>query len=262
LPDIDFSSATTSDSYWYILRAAGLPKGVEIRGPAVILLKVEMEASFHPMSRGVSRTRPVLGSSRFVVWLLAAGLAASTLSASTIVISANGRFTKTTPVSPFSGPGDTWSLSFDVDNQPTVYNVNPGNYFDVDFSDFTYLLNGDAVAIAPVDIRFFSGVEFGGFNVCFDVACSFFNSPEDGLEIEDLDNQQLYQGPTSAPTIITGSFPAHSFDLFVNSEDYIELDHPTIVSQTAVTTPEPSAAIPLGAAMLLLAWTGRRSRKK
>jgi len=129
-------------------------------------------------------------------------LSAAGLSASTITISASGEFVAGTATSAFSAPDETWAFSFVVDSMPAVSNVDPGNYFDVDFSAFTYLLNGSPVAITPEDIRFFSSSQFGGFSICFTAACSFFNSPTDGFSIL---GPQMYTGPESAPTMLTGS---------------------------------------------------------
>ena len=191
---------------------------------------------------------------RFAVLLAAACLTISTLSASTIEISANGRFSNTTAVSSFSGPDETWAFAFDVDTTPAVSNVNPGNYFDAAFSDFRYFLDGSPVAITPVDIRFFSLIQYGGFNICFTQACYFFNSPTDGFEIEGL---QMYIGSTSAPTMITGEFTSASFDVFVNGEDDIQSNHHDI---SAETIPEPLTLLSVSAGVLVVTLVRRRWR--
>ena len=192
----------------------------------------------------------------FAVLLLSASL-----SASTIIISASGTFTNLTASSPFSGPDETWSFSFDVDSQPAVSNVNPGNYFDVAFSDFSYFLDGSPVAITPVDIRFFNTSQLGGFNICFTVACSFFNSPTDGFEIQ---TPQMFKGSESAPTMSTGTFTSPYMDLYVDSNDYFEVygGRPVqTVTAAVVATPEPSTILILGAGFLL-ALAGRRLRRR
>jgi hypothetical protein len=186
-----------------------------------------------------------------VVLFFAASLAASTLSASTIVISGSGEFNNTTGVSAFTAPNGTWAFSFDVNTYPSVSNVSPDNYFDAAFSDFTYDLNGSPVAITPVDIRFFSTPQDGGFNICFTVACSDFNSPTDGLEFL---GSQLYQGSTSAPQMITGNFTSSYFDAFANGMEYNQSNHQSIVATAAtVATPEPSQVLPMAAGLAILA---------
>jgi hypothetical protein len=183
-------------------------------------------------------------------------LFAGSLSASNIIISANGTFTNTTATSTLSAPDDAWSFSFVVDSQPAVSNAIPGDYFDVAFSDFKYSLDGSSVAITPVDIRFFNTFQLGGFNLCFTAACVFFNSPADGFEIE---SPQMYQGSELAPTMMTGAFSSTFLDFFVNPIDYNQPPHQTLLA--TVATPEPSAILPLSG-MLLLALAARARTEK
>ena len=124
---------------------------------------------------------------RFGVLLIAASL-----SASTITISDSDTFSSTTGSSAFSGPDETYSFSFVVNTTPGVSNVDPGNYFDVDFSDFTYTLDGSPVTITPVDIRFFNASQLGGFEICFTTACSFFDNPIDGFVFIGQLGRQMY----------------------------------------------------------------------
>ena len=182
-------------------------------------------------------------------------LFAASVSASTITISASGTFLTGTAASSFSGPDETWSFSFVVDTNPAVSNVNLGNYFDADFSDFTYYLDGSPVAITPVDIRFFSTLQYGGFEICFATPCEFFNSPTDGFDIIGL---QMYSGSESAPTMLADSFTSTFLDVYVNSEEYNQPAHQSVL---VVATPEPSSILTLGSG-LLLALAGRRLRRR
>jgi hypothetical protein len=192
--------------------------------------------------------------------VMAVLLFAASLSASTITISSSGTFSKNTGSSTFSGPNETWAFSFVVASSPAVSNVDLGNYFDVAFSDFSYSLDDSAVAITPVDIRFFSTAQFSGFNICFTTACSFFNSPTDGFDIEGT-GTQMYTGHESAPTMSTGTFTANFLDIYVNSDEYKQLPHPTLRAVANLATPEPSTIATLSAG-LLLALAGRRFRRR
>jgi hypothetical protein len=216
-----------------------------------VLTSAVAGTSLPPMFRGLSRMLLLMRSSRFAVVLLAASL-----SASTITISASGMFDKTTGSSAFSGPDETWAFSFVVDSMPAVSNVNPGNYFDVAFSDFEYSLNGSPVAIRPDDIRFFSASQYGGFSICFTVACSFFNNPTDGFAF--IEFPQMYTGSESAPTMQTGEFGPHVLYVFANTnQQYLTAFQDVL----AVATPEPSTIPTLGGG-ILLGLAGLRLRRR
>jgi hypothetical protein len=192
-----------------------------------------------------------MATSRWAVALVFAG----SLSASNITIGAGGTFTAATGTSTFSAPDETWSFSFAVDPQPAVSNASPDNYFDVAFTDFNYSLNNSPVTITPVDIRFFSASQFGGFNICFITACSFFDDPANGLEFE---GPQMYQGSTSTPTMLVGDFTAAFVDEFADSIEYNQPSHQAIM---ATATPEPSVIWPCVTAFLL-ALAGQRARQR
>ncbi len=197
---------------------------------------------------GFSRLLLAVKSTRFSVLLLTASL-----SASTITISDSGTFSSRTASSTFSAPDETWSLSFVVDSAPHVSNVNPGNYFDVAFSDFHYFLDGSPVAITPADIRFFNASQFGMFEICFTVSCSFFNNPTDGFAFV---GPQMYTGLESEPTILTGTFtPSYAY-AYVDTTEFFQAPEKI----QAVNTPEPRTTLALGAGLLLI--VARRWRQR
>jgi len=198
---------------------------------------------------------------RFGVLLIAASL-----SASSIVISDTDTFPSTTGNSEFSAPDETYSFSFVVNTTPGVYNVDPGNYFDVDFLDFTYSLNGSPVDITPVDIRFFNTSQLGMFEICFTTACSFFNNPSDGFVFIGQAGQQMYTGPESAPTMLTGTFAPNFAYLYIDSNEYFEyFQNPRTPTHFIVAAtnpvPEPSTILTLGAGFLSLLVAGYRRRR-
>lgn len=190
--------------------------------------------------------------------VMAVLLFAASLSASTITISAGGKFANLTASSDFSAPDETWSFSFVVNTKPAVSNVSLGNYFDVDFSDFTYSLDGSQVFITPEDIRFFSTSQYGGFNICFTTACSFLDSPTDGFSILD---KQMYNGHESAPTMLTGTFSSTYLEVYVDSFEYLQQPPGHTMVLAGTTTPEPSTVPTVGAGLLLVL-AGRRLQRR
>jgi hypothetical protein len=171
------------------------------------------------------------------------------------MISSSGTFSATTPSSAFSEPGDTWSFSFVVDDNPSVSNVVLGEYFDVSFSAFNYTLNGASVAITPVDIRFFSTVELGMFDICFNETCSG-ESETDGFAYTSNTGQQMYTGDESAPTMLTGTFTPTGLDVEVGGAGYLQVVNDVDSSEI----PEPSTLLTLGVG-ILLALAGQRLRR-
>jgi hypothetical protein len=187
------------------------------------------------MKSGVSRCLPVV----IALCLVPAH-------AGTISYSVSGTFTPSTPSSSFTGPSEAWAFAFQADTHPTpVSDVGNGG-FDFPFSSFSYFLNSMPAAITPTFIRFFSGPNGGGFEVCFNGATRA--TCTDGLATF---GPQMYSGTTSAPTLSPGAFTSDSFGVVVNSANY---DQPNTTVQA--TVPEPSTLLTLAAGLLAL--VGRR----
>ena len=100
--------------------------------------------------------------------LLALG-AGQTARADISTISGSGTWDVTAPTSSYSGPGDTWSFSF---NLPTTLASNP----TTEATNFTYLLNGVVVPGDPSNITFFDSANLGLFDINFsNITVSFFS---------------------------------------------------------------------------------------
>jgi PEP-CTERM motif len=180
-----------------------------------------------------------------IKWLLPlVALCSASANADTITYSDSGTFSASIPNSTFSAPSDTWSFAFQADSSPTLSEVGMGG-FDFGFSNFSYSLDGSPIAITPTFIRFFSAANGGGFEICFSgmtvATCS------DGLGTGFF-NTQMYSGPTSAPTLLPGSFDLDEFGAIVDSVGF-DLPNTTVL---ASAVPEPSTLIPLCAGLLAL----------
>lgn len=175
---------------------------------------------------------------------------ATSACASPISISGGGTFSASTPSSSFTGPSQPWSFAFLVDSNPVVSNVN-GASFDAAFSNFSYVLNGSPVAITPVGIKFFDAAVTGMFSICFISDCG---PTSNGIQFA---GPQMYSGATSAPTILTGSFPSDSTVVFFGTT----LDFQANVTvQTVAGAPEPMTLSLMGAGLLGLGFLRRYRR--
>ena len=174
--------------------------------------------------------------------------------ASTLVVSESGTFAPNTPPTAFSAPGASFSYSFDVSSSPNATVVSLGNYFNTDFSNFTYTLNGVA-SVPPVgSITFFSSGYNGLYDICFVTACNGANSPGVGFE---LVGDQAYLGAENDPTILPGSY-APSEASFVSGSYFGDLtsSSPVVIAPAVITpigaTPELSGITLFGSGLLAL----------
>ena len=98
--------------------------------------------------------------------LLLLALCCASARAEIISYTDSGTFSASTVSRGFTGPSETWALSFEADRNPVALAFDNGGV-SFAFSDFNYFLNGSPVAISPTFIRFFSATNGGGFEICF-----------------------------------------------------------------------------------------------
>ena len=181
--------------------------------------------------------------------------------AAPLTVAANGVFLSSDSPTASATPSATWRLMFSVDNQPKATNAGSSS-FDVPFSNFSYLLNGNAVSISPESIRLYSAATSGLFTVFF--------GPESGTGPNGnfvpeftFSGPQLFSGSAQNPSILPGSY-AVSETLYVDSVNFDDQVHPgTSVSVTGSSsaTPEP-ASLALVVSGLVLACCSRRFAKR
>lgn len=164
-----------------------------------------------------------------------------------IEYSESGTFAASAPSSQYSGPGETWAFTFLANSNPVVISYGNGG-FDFAFTQFSYWLNGSPVAIIPSAIRFFTAANGGGYFICLGpLQCGNGVFPN-GLGTGGF-TPQLYSGPNSAPTLLTGTFSfAYGVVVVVNS---VGADAGSN-SMVASPVPEPSTFISLSAGLLAL----------
>jgi hypothetical protein len=138
-------------------------------------------------------------------------------------VTASGMFSASDTPDSFTVPGDTFSLSFLVDANPIL---TPSQYtavsFDVPVSGFNYKVNDSSVSVTPSEITFYASGDGGGLAVNFPTAEFIFSG------------NQIFSGPTSAPSFSPGSFPTTGWT-------FLDSNNVDFGTGPAVTvTPEPS----------------------
>jgi hypothetical protein len=179
------------------------------------------------------------------MWILGLALTSTTCSGSLLHVAANGSYDSSTSSSFFTSPNGIWTLSFNIDSNPSVFDVSPGDGFATATSNLNYTLNDLLVPVGGLLTLFIrevplagGGDRAGGFLVCFSGDC--------GGHSLFFAGQTMYSGSEAAPTILPGLYPV-SILVSVNG---MVLDQPSsVLSISAI--PEPSTLL-LFPAMILI----------
>ena len=169
--------------------------------------------------------------------------------AAPFTVSSSGTFLGSAPVTFYSAPNGTFSFSFEVDSNP-VPTSSGATFFTTVFSNLTYRLNGSIVAVSGNTAFFFTDAGDGGpvikVTPSFDI---------------DLRTPQIFSLPTSAPSILPGSY-AISCGQFVTSAAPSTCTNMiasgSSVSVVAAGVPEPGT-VGLGLMGLVGMWAWRRA---
>ena len=165
--------------------------------------------------------------------ILGLTLTGTTCSASLLQVAANGTYDSNISTSFFTSPNGIWTLSFNIDSNPTPSSFILGDFFVAAVS-LTYTLNGSLVPVGSMSAAFPREVGLpgptrpGGLVVCF-------SGNNCGVGLLEFNGQTLYSGSEAAPTILPGSYPV-GIGVGVNGMFFFQPD--SVVRITA--TPEPS----------------------
>jgi hypothetical protein len=159
--------------------------------------------------RGPQRHQPFVTSGEAICMLRVSSLLLLLLlglpglaTAAPRLVSTSGVFSPDTPISLWSMPNRPWTLSFVIDEQPVVTNSAPNFFFQpamtsVRYAGLLYTVNGRLVPLPDGFVYVYRG-GIGPFGICFNAGCTR------GFQM--VGPQQVYLGPESAPTILTGTF--------------------------------------------------------
>jgi hypothetical protein len=172
----------------------------------------------------------------------------SGLVASPVTISLSGTFGPGAQNNVYFAPNGAFSLSFQVNNPPTVAVSGPS--FFTSYSAASYTLNGNPVALAGNIVAFSTT---SSFLICLDSPCSKYQMNSAG------GSPQLFSGPVSSPTFVPGSYQVASWVTETNLVfDGGSPSGGTItVTSTGTAVPEPSTWM-LTLAGVLIAGAGRK----
>jgi len=163
-------------------------------------------------------------------------------------VSSSGTFLGSAPATFFTAPNGTFSFSFVVDSNPSP-SSSGASFFRTVFSDLTYRLNGSIVATSGNEIGFVTDAGDGGLVIratpSFDI---------------DLRTSQLFSLPTSAPTILPGSYAIRCGQFVTASAPFActnMIASGSLLSVGAAGVPEPGT-VGLGLMGLVGMWAWRR----
>jgi hypothetical protein len=178
-----------------------------------------------------------------VIVLFTSGLAASP-----VTISLSGTYGPGAQNNTYFAPNGVFSLSFQVNNPPTVAVSGPS--FFTSYSAASYTLNGNPVAVAGNIVAFSTT---SSLLFCLDSPCSKYQMNSAG------GSPQLFSGPVSSPTFVPGSYQVSSWV----SETNLVFDGGSpsggtiTVTSNGAAVPEPSTWM-LTLACVLIAGSRRK----
>lgn len=177
----------------------------------------------------------------------------SSSTAATLQFVGGNVFPNTVPTTSFTAPSANWSFSFTVDSQSnSLIGTDAG--FDVNFSNFSYSLNGAAIQAAP-QIRFFCSLYGGMLDINFVSGPDPDMDPVTGIA---LTGPSMFSGSTSAPTLLAGSYTASNGTFWLGSSAVQPLGGTVVnvIGSALAPVPEPDTVFGFVAAGVCLLFSG------
>jgi hypothetical protein len=196
---------------------------------------------------------PCSAGAAVMVLLLACAMPAR---AQTMLVQSSGSFSADAPLTIFSSPGATWSLSFTMDRQPALVDVadayRENNHTTPQFDNFEYRLNGALLPEASF-VFLYSGAQKGGMELVF----GGVQPPDSYYGYNSLYflGDAYYIGNEATPTIVAGNYPTAIYETsgvgIAFEGTFYDNQPATVVTVSAVPLP-PSAALMLAGLVALL----------
>jgi hypothetical protein len=182
--------------------------------------------------------------------------AAANLKADIISVSQHGTW-GTGPDCPptfCTSSGDTWNWTFDIDANPSAFNVDPGNGFEAPIANFVFSDNGSVIASltgSQTEIILFSTARCGGL------------STDDDSTINEC-TSQLYSGDETTPTLQPGTYVPLLLPQVGDCGGAPFTSCATVtfgdIVLTVAPTPEPSSVVMIIVPLLAMAFVIRRRK--
>ena len=183
---------------------------------------------------------------RFLTVLVAFFALQSASMAVTLSYAGSGIFMSSVPVTQFSRPDAQWSFFFNVDTPVTAL-AQTDMGFDVNFTDFSYMLDGVSIGITPLDVRLFPAEIGGMFDIDFVPGTDLDLDPVTGLAFT---GPGLFSGSISAPVLLEGQFTATGGTFYIDPAP-VQFLGGTVVNVTdPAQAPEPGSFLQMLAAAI------------
>ncbi|HVO78607.1 MAG TPA: PEP-CTERM sorting domain-containing protein [Candidatus Bathyarchaeia archaeon] len=188
-------------------------------------------------------------------------LAAGTANAGEVMFSGSGTWGPNAPVSDWSAPSGSWSLSFTLPNPVSVYDGGMNDLVATSILGFSYSFNGNGVNILPADIIFFLLADAGGFEVDFtaggsDSTLGFACSTATPCSF-DVFGGQFYTGGLPSITLVPSYASAVDFDYMASilAGQFDPSGTGSVSNMTVSAVPEPATLSMLAISALgMLGW--------
>jgi hypothetical protein len=179
--------------------------------------------------------------------------------AGTVTYSIGGTFPNTAPVSTYSAPNATWSMTFQITNPPVVFSSTAVS-FNTTYTNANYTLNGVNIPVTGSVISFaVATLIFSGFSL-------FLDSGQNFTLVSEGVNPALYSGGNLTPTLLTGTFSYPQVDLQIVSPASSTLSNTTgnlVVTAVAPPgTPAPTSVLLVSTGLAALALIELLRRKQ
>jgi len=202
----------------------------------------------------------ILLSERRLLYLALALSLPPALARADVVYNVSGTYDGSTVSSPVAAPNTAFTMTFDIPT-PVVPAFSNSMYFHLVGENVTFTLGGGGPeTLTGVGLAFYTtGSLAGTLEIDCELSlCNLATADNEDFEwdFEPSTGTQLFSGPTSAPTMLTGSFPIDTapadsyYSDSINGSGAGHFTTATVVASSVAAVPEPSSVALFGTVLL------------